>query len=53
MDKDDLKPCPACPDGGVWNNDGPTGKICPICKGHAVVNLNGEPLRKEQIREQG
>jgi Zn finger protein HypA/HybF involved in hydrogenase expression len=30
-------PCPACPDGQVWTMNGPTGRTCPTCKGHAVI----------------
>jgi hypothetical protein len=30
-------PCPACPDGQVWNSEGPTGRRCPVCKGRAVL----------------
>ena len=37
-------PCPACPDGAVWNSEGPTSATCPVCKGHAVVMLNGAPI---------
>ena len=32
-----YRPCPACPDGSVWTRDGPTGKVCPVCKGHAIL----------------
>lgn len=50
---DDLKPYPACPDGGVWDSNGPTSKTCPVCaKGHAVVHLNGSPLTKEEANAQ-
>ena len=48
FETDDLKPCPACPDGGVWNEDGPTGATCKVCKGHAVVHRNGAPLTKDE-----
>lgn len=47
----DLKPCPACPDGSVWNSNGPTGATCKTCKGHAVVHLNGSPLTKDEAEE--
>lgn len=30
-------PCPNCPDGQVWTSNGPTGRTCPTCKGHAVI----------------
>lgn len=46
-DDDELIPCPACPDGYVWNSNGPTGATCPRCKGHAVVYRNGTQLSKE------
>ena len=35
------KACPDCPDGKVWNSDGPTCKVCPTCGGHAALNLDG------------
>ena len=38
---EELRPCPDCPDGSVWASQGPTSKICPTCKGYAVVKLNG------------
>lgn len=34
---EELMPCPACPDGYVWNSNGPTRKLCPVCKGLAAV----------------
>ena len=34
---EELMPCPACPDGYVWDSNGPTCKPCPVCKGHAAV----------------
>lgn len=46
-----FKPCPACPDGYVWTMEGPTAAMCPVCKGHAMLNLDGSPLRPEQIKE--
>ena len=30
-------PCPECPDGQVWTSEGPTGRTCPRCKGHAII----------------
>ena len=48
-ESDELQQCPSCPDGYVWNIQGPTGKTCPVCKGYAMVNRNGSALRKEQI----
>ena len=39
---EELKPCPACPDGYVWTSNGPTGAACKTCGGYAVVKLNGE-----------
>lgn len=50
MNELETKLCPDCPDGNVWNINGPTGATCPTCKGYAVVNLNGEPLNAEQIK---
>ena len=41
---EDLRPCPACPDGNVWDSNGPTGKTCSVCNGHAVVTLSGAPI---------
>ena len=38
-----LRPCPACPDGSVWNSDGPTSRTCPVCLGTAEINLDGSP----------
>lgn len=37
-----FNPCPACPDGGVWNSDGPTGRLCPVCKGMADATKEAE-----------
>ncbi len=42
----EVRPCPACPDGSVWTSEGPTSKICPICKGHALVNMDGSPFKR-------
>lgn len=36
--------CPDCPDGNVWNADGPTGKACPTCGGHAALRLDGSRI---------
>lgn len=38
------RPCPACPDGSVWDSNGPTSKTCPVCNGHATVHLDGSPV---------
>lgn len=38
------RPCPSCPDGNVWNSNGPTGAVCPTCNGHAVLHINGMPI---------
>ena len=46
MSEHKYKPCPACPDGNLWNSNGPTGATCPVCKGHAALNLDGSPLQK-------
>ena len=40
---DGLRPCPRCPDGNVWTANGPTGAVCPTCKGYAFVNMDGSP----------
>jgi len=29
--------CPACPDGYIWTEDGPTPDACPVCGGTARV----------------
>jgi hypothetical protein len=29
--------CPSCPDGSVWDRNGPTGETCPTCNGKAYV----------------
>lgn len=42
-----LMPCPACPDGYVWDANGPTAKCCQKCNGHAVVHLDGRPVATE------
>lgn len=34
--------CPACPDGNVWDSNGPTGKACPVCKGNAFLGEDHE-----------
>lgn len=47
-----LAPCMSCPDGYVWNVNGPTGKACPVCKGYARLHLNGSPLTKEEWEAQ-
>ena len=46
-----YKPCYNCPDGYVWNSNGPTSKCCPICAGHAMLNLDGSKLRPSQVKE--
>lgn len=38
------KPCPVCPDGYVWDSNGPTSRACPVCNGYAVVHLDGSPI---------
>jgi len=43
----ELMPCRACPDGYVWTINGPTAKCCPVCKGHAVLRLDGSALDQE------
>ena len=50
-DTQQFRPCPACPDGSVWTREGPSGATCKVCKGFAVVNLDGSPLTKEQQKE--
>lgn len=32
-----MMQCPDCPDGYVWNANGPTSKECKTCKGTAMV----------------
>jgi len=41
--EEELMQCPQCPDGYVWTINGPTVKMCPACKGYAVVKLSGAP----------
>lgn len=36
--------CPSCPDGYVWDANGPTAKTCPTCGGKAIVNLDGSKV---------
>ena len=50
-EQEELRPCPACPDGNVWNSNGPTGKRCPVCLGYAEVKLNGEPCDEAKARK--
>lgn len=45
---EELIPCSACPDGYVWNSNGPTSRPCPSCGGFAVVHLNGSKLAREE-----
>ena len=40
-EREELRPCPACPDGNVWGSEGPTGRICPVCGGFAEVKMDG------------
>ena len=46
-----YRPCPDCPDGQVWNNDGPTGRACKTCKGFATLNLDGSALEEPEMDE--
>ena len=48
---DALMLCPDCPDGNEWDANGPTGRACKTCGGHATINLDGSKLRPEQIKE--
>ena len=50
-DEENLKPCPACPDGSVWTAQGPSGATCPVCKGYAVVTFSGEPCAEAQRKQ--
>ena len=36
--------CPSCPDGNEWGVDGPTGRECRTCGGHAAVHLDGSRI---------
>ena len=45
LDDDEAIPCPSCPDGNEWDSNGPTGRACRVCKGHALVNRDGSPFR--------
>ena len=51
LDDDEAIPCPACHDGNEWSSDGPTGRACRVCNGHALVNRDGSPLRPRHIRD--
>jgi hypothetical protein len=44
---EELRPCPACPDGNEWDMNGPTGRACKVCHGHAAVKMNGAPIEEE------
>ena len=46
-DIDGLMQCPSCPDGYVWDHDGPTAMFCTRCNGHAVLHLDGRPIATE------
>jgi len=38
LDDDMVRvPCPGCPDGNVWDSNGPTSECCPVCGGTAVI----------------
>ncbi len=43
-----TRPCPLCPDGSVWNSNGPTGRKCPACNGKAYIGDDDEPSDEEQ-----
>lgn len=46
-----FRPCPMCPDGYIWDYQGPTAAMCPVCKGHAVVHLDGTPLTQTELSD--
>ncbi len=43
-----TRPCPLCPDGSVWNSNGPTGRKCPACNGKAYIGDDDEPSESEE-----
>lgn len=45
---EELMPCSACPDGYVWDSNGPTCKLCPVCKGYAALRRNGAPIKESE-----
>ena len=51
-DLEELAPCPSCPDGNVWNSDGPTTAVCKTCMGYAVVKCDGS-LCDEAVEKYG
>jgi hypothetical protein len=30
-------PCPSCADGNEWDWNGPTGRVCPACRGDGFL----------------
>jgi hypothetical protein len=36
-----VQPCDQCPDGYEWAGDGPTGRACHKCNGHAILKADG------------
>ena len=53
VDFDDVpeayRPCPDCPDGQMWNSNGPMGKTCTTCNGFAAVNLDGSWIAEAHL----
>ena len=52
MSEQKREQCPDCPDGQVWNKNGPTNEICPTCKGTAFIWVNVEQEAMTPTREQ-
>lgn len=52
-EEDLVRPCPNCPDGNVWDSNGPTCKVCPVCNGFAALKADGSalPPRKRHYSE--
>jgi uncharacterized protein (DUF983 family) len=43
--------CPDCPDGQLWDKDGPTEDVCPRCGGHAFIWTAEEAEKRSSEHE--
>ena len=43
--------CPSCPDGYEWDENGPTGRACPVCEGIGYVEKLYGPFVLEEDQE--
>lgn len=44
-------PCPNCPDGNEWGQNGPTGRACPTCHGTAELLVGDITVDAEVVTE--